>query len=231
MNKNLSTRELFFERVWAIAQDGIDYLPEDAKKTIPRYLGGSPPPQIGYLGERYCGVVLCQLNPGIAPGGMENGGAAEQRLFQLLGQFGAERERPLAYRLFESVMGQTEKCMTGQAGDGRNAWPIYSNFVRKLLSQSGLSLNQIAYINIAHFPTEGNSKGLTESLINATLHRHTIHLLRALNPSALVVRYKRTLDSLPTDLFPKHRYVVGGLVPSNADISLAAQKVRSALER
>lgn len=213
-------RAEFFQRVWAMAKDGQQYLSPEMRSLIPRPYGKPLPAQVGFIGERYRGLVFCALNPAVP----RRGDPEEDRRFRLLKDLAVTKDVSEASEVFEALMTQTRVCM---AGEGVSPpWPgIYRNFVRKVLAGATLTLDNAAYIDVVPFPTEGNSVGLSKKMVHSCLNQHSLALLRALAPHTIVFRYKRSYEAWPASVLPKKTYVVGGMSASSTDIAAAVRMI------
>ena len=164
------------------------------------------------------------LNPGNPGGGKE-----EDHLFRLLGDLAETKEERAAKQIFDVLMEQTKRCMTGTGQDDRGPWKVYSGFVKKILDGANLSLDHVAYMNVCHFPTKKNSSGLADQMVHASLVRHSEPLMKALDPKCVIFRYQKSRNPWPSEYLPRYTYIVGGIGASNADIQRATQIVRDAL--
>ncbi len=208
-------RIAYFRQAWRIARDGQSFLKPQERASIPQPNGEEYPAQVGYIGPEYCGLVFCLMNHGKAWAEPEL-----LRLSKMLANVSEDNEIE-ARKIFEELMDVTESFVP--------RWNNYSRFVAKVLEGTELTYRNIAYFNTFPFPTRGDSKGLSEEMLNSAVSHHGKAVMKDLEPRVVIVRYKSVWDAWDNKgILPSASCLVSGIVASKAQIENARSLVRAA---
>ena len=199
--------------------------PDDAPGAPVRHGGAETPPDVGFVGEDYKGVLFLGMNPGQG----ESRGPNERKYFSEVVRFSEAKSMRTALRIGRRVLAEErrmERC---------DPWPLHSRFVGPLLGRvraRGVSLtfDHVARLNIARSKTVA---ALTDRMARICFHAHTKKQLCMLDPRVIVCCYKRAGDWLRewgADIVGDTPVaVIGGRTPSRKDMESAAAIVAEAL--
>ena len=157
--------------------------PDDAPGAPVRHGGAETPPDVGFVGKDYKGVLFLGMSPG--PG--KRRGPNEREYFREAVKFSKASERS-ALRFGRRVLAEERRMMR------EDPWQLHSLFMRPLLihvSRLGapLTYDHIARLNVARSKTVAAP---TECMARICFHAHTREQIRVLDPRVIVCCYKRT---------------------------------------
>ncbi len=231
----------FLLSAWQVAQcDRLKaYGRPDYDKRIFRLepgddLGGSrigdqlgTPPDVGFVGKNYAGILILGLNPGRG----RTREKSERAYFSRVVQFRQAKDEKAALKAGRRVLTEERKSAR------TDPWPFYRDFVLPLLAltrggSGSVTVDNIARLNIARSKTVDDSVNLTRRMAKICFNAHGLEQLALIHPKVIVCRYKQTADWLsewaPTVNAPVA--VVGGRgKPSHAALADAARTIERAL--
>ena len=194
--------------------------PGDAPGAPVRYGGAETPPDVGFVGEDYKGVLLLGMRPGLG----EGRGLNEREYFAEAVEFSkAECERS-ALRIGRHVLAEERRMADC------DPWPLHDR-MRPLLDRVSLTFDHVARLNVARSKIVG--KYLTRSMAETCFAAHAREQISILAPCVIVCCFKGAhgwlrkcgadiADSIPVA-------VVCGRKPSHEDMEIAAATVEEAL--
>lgn len=202
--------------------------PDDAPGAPVLDGGAETPPDVGFVGEGYAGVLFLGMNPGRGV----SRGPNERDYFVEVTLFSKEGNGRSALRIGKRVLAEERRMAL------RDPWPLHRQFMLPLLDRVRtrgvpLTIDHVARLNIARSKTIDDSVNLTDRMARICFDAHTREQIVMLSPRVIVCRYKKAADWLRTwgaDLLDGVPVaVVGGLAPSRRDMDNAAATVAEAL--
>ena len=192
--------------------------------------GAETPPDVGFLGSDYAGILILGMNPGRGQHREQN----ERDYFDQAVHFSKARSEQSALRIGRCVLAEERRS------NRDDPWRYYKQFVIPLLqgvrtSHASLTIDNIARLNVARSKTVDDSTNLTKRMARICFNAHTREQITLVQPQVIVCRYKRTADWLGewgADIIEGiPMAVVGGRGrPSHADMKNAAQTIERALK-
>ena len=157
--------------------------PDDAPGAPVRHGGAETPPDVGFVGKDYRGVLFLGMNPGRG----ESRGPNERDYFREAVKFSKASKRS-ALRFGRCVLAEERRMMH------EDPWQLHSLFMRPLLNRVSrlgvpLTYDHIARLNVARSKTVDAP---TERMAGICFHAHTREQIRMLDPRVIVCCYKRT---------------------------------------
>ena len=202
--------------------------PDDAPGAPVLDGGAETPPDVGFVGEGYAGVLFLGMNPGRGV----SRGPNERDYFAEVTRFSKEGNEQSALRIGKRVLAKERRMAL------RDPWPLHSRFMLPLLDRVrtlgvSLTIDHVARLNVARSKTIDDTKNLTPRMARICFDAHTREQIVMLAPRVIVCRYKGAagwLRAWGTDLLDGVPVaVVGGLAPSRRDMDDAAATVAEAL--
>ena len=202
--------------------------PEDAPGAPVQGSGAETPPDIGFVGQDYRGLLIIGMNPGR---GLRRG-PNEQDYFAEVVRFSKARNKQSALRIGRRVLDEEHRSTEV------DPWPLYRRFILPLLARArtglgSLDVSNIARLNIARSKTVDDSVKLTPRMAGICFNAHTSEQIALLRPKVIVCRYKEAYDWLSE----WGAELVGGIpiavvrdrAPSRRDMETAAGIVADAI--
>ncbi len=202
--------------------------PDDAPGAPVLDGGAETPPDVGFVGEDYAGVLFLGMNPGRGV----SRGPNERDYFAEVVRFSEAKSEQSALRIGNRVLAEERRMAL------RDPWPLHRKFMLPLLDRVrtrgvSLTIDQVARLNIARSKTIDDSGKLTSCMARICFDAHTREQIVMLAPRVIVCRYKKAADWLRewgTDIVDDLPLaVVSGLQPSHKDMESAAVTVAEAL--
>ena len=224
----MSFEDDFLLSAWRVSQcDRLAMYGE--RDYVDRVHRADTPPDVGFIGSDYAGLLILGLNPGRGLGREEN----EQDYFDLVGEFSRARTKKSALAAGRRVLAAERKSAE------EDPWRFYEGFVLRLLLEASagsdpLSVENIVRLNIARSKTVSDSATLTVGMGEICFNAHTREQIALVQPKVIICRYQLTHDWLQkwaadlTDTLPVE--VVRGRAPRRADMARAGEAVREAIK-
>ena len=202
--------------------------PDDAPGAPVLDGGAETPPDVGFVGEDYAGVLFLGMNPGRGV----SRGPNERDYFAEVVRFSEAKSEQSALRIGKRVLAEERRMAL------LDPWPLHAQFILPLLDRArtlgvSLMLDHVARLNVARSKTIDDSEKLTPRMARICFDAHTREQIVMLAPRVIVCRYKGAADWLRewgadvVDGIPVA--VVSGLAPSRRDMNDAATTVAEAL--
>jgi hypothetical protein len=236
---NERLREQFIRSAWEVSR--CDRIAAYGESDYDRYIyrlkptdapgstEGLTPPDVGFLGRDYRGILFIGMNPGRGA----SRGPNEREYFRLVSAFRDAPNVADAVPRGRSVFAEESRLVR------EDPWHQYSSFILPVLTQasalSGLDLGveTIARLNVARSKTVADSAGLSDRLAEICFLAHTPLQLALLRPRVVICRYSRTSDWITRwareSIDNVSVITVPGRVAARADIKAAAKLVASVL--
>ena len=162
--------------------------PGDAPGAPVRHGGAETPPDVGFVGENYRGVLFLGMNPGRG----ESRGPSERKYFAEVVKFREAKSERSAPPIGRRVLAEERRMAL------HDPWPLHSLFMLPLLNRVSrlgkpLKYDQIVRLNVARSKTV---VAPTDRMARICFHAHTREQIGLLDPRVIVCCYKRTGDWL-----------------------------------
>ena len=173
----------FLHRCVRIEREAI-FGPDDAEKWLPKYLNEDASTMFaGYVGPRYVpgkGIVLIAINPGGGGDSYSRRTPEDERFYPLLHKF-KTADRSNAQKAFEDINDRFKEMV--------QRWNIW-RIIEPTLDAAGLSLEQVAYVNLVPYRTRGD-KMPPVSARKSAFERIVEPMFEILDPKAIVALGKK----------------------------------------
>ena len=173
----------FFHRCVRIEREAI-FGPDDAEKRLPKFLHEDASTMFaGYVGPRYVpgeGIVLVAINPGGGGDKYSRRTPEDERFYPLLQKF-KTADRSNAQKAFEDI----NDCFKGMV----QRWNIW-RIIEPTMDAAGMSLEQVAYVNLVPYRTRKNNMPPVLARKNA-FERIVEPMFGILDPKAIVALGKK----------------------------------------
>ena len=173
----------FLQRCVRIEREAI-FGPDDAEKWLPKYLNEDASTMFaGYVGPRYVpgkGIVLVAINPGGGRDSYSRRTPEDERFYPLLQKF-KTADRSNAQKAFEDINDRFKGMV--------QRWNIW-RIIEPTLDAAGLSLEQVAYVNLVPYRTRGD-KTPPVSARKSAFERIVEPMFKILDPKAIVALGKK----------------------------------------
>ena len=202
--------------------------PDDAPGAPVLGGGAETPPDVGFVGKDYAGLLFLGMNPGRGAGRGPN----ERDYFAEVTRFSKEGNEQPALAIGKRVLAEERRMALS------DPWPLHRRFMLPLLDLVrtrgvSLTIDHVARLNIARSKTIDDSVNLTDRMARICFDAHTREQISMLAPRVIVCRYRKAagwLREWGADIVAGIPVaVVGGLTPSRRDMESAATTVAEAL--